>query len=181
MSFGFATFLSEGGQGVDIRPFLLGGAVGLAVLALLLLVTRVRGLGVVWRVMALVVVAGVGLISVIAWTTIENPASVVTDPESPFGRSLESGTKLAQNLGLLEIKPALGLWLLTVGTGIAGIGLLVPALRGHRFDAVPSVAQVLPPPTASAPSAGWYPDQVDGRFLRYFDGARWTDALRPRG
>ncbi|WP_100245452.1 DUF2510 domain-containing protein [Rhodococcus qingshengii] len=30
-----------------------------------------------------------------------------------------------------------------------------------------------------APSAGWYPDQIDRTRLRWFDGMRWTEATLP--
>lgn len=40
-----------------------------------------------------------------------------------------------------------------------------------------------PPATSTralgAPSAGWYPDQVDRTRLRWFDGMRWTEATLP--
>lgn len=39
------------------------------------------------------------------------------------------------------------------------------------------VVQAAPQPTVAA---GWYPDQVDPRYVRYFDGRQWTDALQPR-
>lgn len=34
------------------------------------------------------------------------------------------------------------------------------------------------PPQAQP--AGWYPDQVDVRFVRYWDGLRWTEHTQPR-
>jgi hypothetical protein len=179
-AFGFDKFPSEGSRGSDIRPILVVGSVGLAVFALLLFVTRVPGLGVLWRLLASLCVAASGFTAAIAWTTVKSPVSVVTDPESFFGSSFGTGINFAQNLGFLDIQPAMGLWLLTVGTGIAGIGLLIPAIRGQKWDTATPTAQPTFPPPTSVPAAGWYPDQVDGRFLRYFDGVRWTDAIRPR-
>lgn len=32
-----------------------------------------------------------------------------------------------------------------------------------------------------APPPGWYVDQVDTRFLRWFDGRRMTDMIKPIG
>jgi hypothetical protein len=31
----------------------------------------------------------------------------------------------------------------------------------------------------TAPPAGWYPDQADGRLLRYWNGASWTTHTQP--
>lgn len=39
-------------------------------------------------------------------------------------------------------------------------------------------AEQQPAPTAPAP--GWYPDQVDQRFVRYWDGSQWTSQVQPR-
>lgn len=43
-------------------------------------------------------------------------------------------------------------------------------------DKRPEPVQITQPTVA----AGWYPDQVDPRYVRWFDGQRWTEALMPR-
>jgi hypothetical protein len=116
------------------------------------------------------------VISVPAWGVVNDPASVVAGPGFPSGETLGLAASVAQSSGLLAIEPGRGLWLLTIGTGIVGIGALVPAIRGRT----PGMETARPSSTAARMSPGWYPDQLDGKVVRYFDGVRWTGATRPR-
>jgi hypothetical protein len=178
---GFDFLLMPGGHYGDVRPLLLGGAAALAVLALLLFVTRVPGLGVLWRLIALVTAALLGFAAVSAWTVVNDPSTVVaTTTDSSFGQALGIGVSLAKSFGLLELQPGIGLWLLTIGTGLAAIAALIPAGRGWSMATPGPAPRAFQPPGGATLSAGWYQDQLDGRFLRYFDGMRWTDAIRPR-
>ena len=34
--------------------------------------------------------------------------------------------------------------------------------------------------TPAVPPPGWYPDQADQRFVRYWDGTQWTPQAQPR-
>jgi hypothetical protein len=175
-AWGFDLLLGPDGQYGDVTPLLIGGVAVLGVSALLLLVTRVPVVGILWRLLAVTTVVGLGLISVPAWGVVNDPPSVVGDPGSPTGEAFGLAASVAQSSGLLGVEPGVGLWLLTIGTGVAGIGALVPAIRGRT----PEVEAALPSSTAVRMPAGWYPDQLEGSIVRFFDGVRWTGATRPR-
>jgi hypothetical protein len=177
---GFDTLLAPGGQYGDVRPLLLGGAAVVGLCALLLFATRVPGVGVVWRLLALAAVAGIGIVAAVAWTVVSDPTSVVADDQSSLGEVIRTAESVATLSGLLEVGPGRGLWLLTIGGAVAGIGALVPAGRGVR----PSVRATFESPAAvlagDSMPPGWYPDQVDARFVRFYDGRQWTDAVQRR-
>lgn len=179
-SLGFDLLLGPGGQLGDVKPLLLGGAAVLAVSALLLFLTRVPVLGVLWRLLALATVGGLGLASAAAWSVVKNPTSVLADGEWPVGQVHGMGTSVAQSFGVLDIQPGRGLWLLTIGCGVAGIGALIPAMRGRTVEVDPSGPTGLRRAPTELPP-GWYPDQLDRGLVRFFDGAKWTPATRPRG
>jgi hypothetical protein len=122
-----------------------------------------------------------GLAAAAGWGVVDDPASVVADPESATGTILGLGVSIGEFFGVATLRPGLGLWLLTVGAGFAAIGALIPAARGRIVDAPGAPMAGYPPSHPGPMAAGWYPDQIDGRFVRFFDGVRWTDAIRPRG
>jgi|1185.fasta_scaffold294862_1 hypothetical protein len=179
-SLGFDRLLGPGDRYGDVIPLLIGGATVLGVSALLLFVTRIPVVGILWRFLALATVVGLGVISVPAWSAVNDPASMVADPGAAAGRALGLEISVARSSNLLDITPGPGLWLLTIGIGIAGVGALTPAMGGRR-----------PEPEVVAPSGlrrtstgippGWYPDELDDTVVRFFDGVRWTAATRPRG
>jgi hypothetical protein len=178
-SLGFDRLIEPGNRYGDVTPLLLGGAAVLGVSALLLFVTRIPVLGILWRLLALATVLGLGVISVPAWGAVNDPATMAADPTSHSGRALGLGASVAGSSGLLDIEPGLGLWLLTIGIAVAGIGAVVPAIRGRtrEMDAVePSGLRR----SYTGATPGWYPDQLDVGLVRFFDGVRWTAATRPR-
>jgi len=179
-SLGFDHFVMPGGDGGDVTPLLIGSAAALAVSALLLFATRIPGLGVLWRFVALATAGLLGLTAAAGWGVVDDPLPVVADPESPAGTILGLGLSAAKFFKAVSVGPGLGLWLLTVGAAVAAIGALIPAARGRSVElpTVP-VAPFQPPHHPGPMPAGWYPDQMDRRFVRFFDGVRWTEAIRP--
>jgi hypothetical protein len=181
LSLGFDHFRTPSGDSGNLKPLLIGGAVALAVLALLLFATRIPGLGLLWRLVALMIAGLLGLTAAAGWGVINDPASVIADPESSAGPIIGLGLSIAEFFGAASVEPGLGLWLLTVGAGVAAIGALIPATRGRNVVTPSAPVAAFQSPNPGPKPAGWYPDQMDGRFVRFFDGARWTDAVRPRG
>jgi hypothetical protein len=201
---GFDFLLMPGGSYGDVRPLILGASVVTGLAAIFLSVTRARGLGVLWRLLALPGVLGMGALAASTWSVVNNPASVIADPDSPLGRLVEGGLAGLETIGLANVKPGLGLWLLTVGCGIAAIGLLIPAVRHSTYvpDAGGTPATAGPPATAGAPvsahgwpavapvsgaphgrvplPAGWYPDQSDASLVRWYNGVHWTEFTQRR-
>lgn len=178
---GFDQLLVPGGRAGDVTPVLLGAAAGLGVTALLLLVTRIRGLGLLWRMVALVATAVPALVAFSAWSVVEDPASVVADDGSFLGVALDTAVSAVEGAGLAAVDPGVGLWLLTVGSALAAIGVFVPAIRSRvpLQDGSPAGPWQSGSPGLSAVPPGWYPDQRETGALRFFDGARWTAHTRP--
>jgi hypothetical protein len=116
------------------QPFLVGAAVALAVLGLALIATRVRGLGVVWRILAVLALALPALAAYVLWTYVNDPAGTVSESSDDVGTQLSAlGLSLAQGIGLVKIEPGPGLWLLTAGTILALLAIVIPARRSTEF------------------------------------------------
>jgi hypothetical protein len=190
--FGIDLLQAPGGGHGDVEQFMAGAAVVLALSAVLLLVTRIPVLGVLWRILALLAVAGLAVLCGTAWGVVNDPTSALRDGAFPVER-VGAGTSADGSVGALQIEPGQGLWLLTLGCCAAGIGALVPAMRGSRVVAVPSGVAPVPRqflPSGGPPSAptrairsmprGWYPDQFDPSRVRWFDGVEWTQFTQPR-
>ena len=179
-SLGFDVLLVPGGQYGNVKPLLLGCAAALAVLALLLFATRVRGLGVLWRLLALATLVVLGLTAVAAWSVVNRPASVIADSESPLGEVLDFGVfSVLESTSLATVEPGVGLWLLTAGCAIVGIGALIPAGRGRTVET--ATGHLAPrAPLRAGCLLGGIPTTLDSRFVRFFDGMQWTGVTRPR-
>jgi hypothetical protein len=192
---GFDLLFGPDGSQRNVEPLMLGAAAVVALAAVLLLATGRPGPGAVWRGLALVAIAGSAFVCVTAWSVVNDPSSILGAGDIPFDEVLQA-------LGLLEIRPGLGLWLLTGGCAVAAIGVLIPAVRvatsvpasagppgpPRQFPRQPLLPQVPPPGyrVSTAPvlmrapmPPGWFPDQLDRSLVRWFDGVRWTDFTQP--
>lgn len=115
----------------DATTILLVTAGVIAVSGLLLIATRVRALGLLWRLIALAGLVLPAILAVALWRDVTgDPAQVLSDPNASFvsrlGGLLTSGL---ENLGLVSLTPGSGLWLLTGGGIAVLIGIVVPAIR----------------------------------------------------
>lgn len=171
---GFDHALAPGPEEGDVRPAIFAAAAVLAVAALLLFITRVRGVGLLWRLLALAATAVPAWIAVVAWEVVENPASLVTDGDGA-GRGIEFTVQAAAVLGVAQASPGVGLWLLTAGSALAVIAVLIPASRS-----VEPMHRSFEPATAGGSPAGWYPAPDGQGRLRFFDGYAWTPHIRER-
>jgi hypothetical protein len=137
----FDVLVAPNGSYGDVTPLIIGAALVLALAAILLIATRVPGLGMLWRLLALPAVVGLVAICASAWSVANDPASVIVDGESPAAdRPAATGgpdiwLTSAQAASARQVEPGPGLWLLTAGCGVAGIGALTPATR--RTASVP--------------------------------------------
>lgn len=144
----------------------LGVSTGL--IALALIATRVRGLGVMWRIFALMTLAFPAVIAVALWS------AVLKGPDTKtLGGMVQSAL---QNTGLLTTEAGQGLYILTIGAALVLIGCFIPAIRSARVNAFsPAQGRVLQREDYGAPP-GWYP--VEGGS-RYWDGQAWTEHFEP--
>jgi hypothetical protein len=69
---GFDLLLAPDGLYGDVKPLILGATIFMAIVALLLIATRVRGLGMLWRILTLSTAAGLGLICATAWSVVSS-------------------------------------------------------------------------------------------------------------
>ena len=119
----------------------LSFAVTLGVLGLLLLVTRVRFLGLIWRLGALAAITLPALLAISYWTFISDPTSGLKEgTDTSFAGQglamLADGTR-----GLAwDITPGIGLYLFTAGVVCAVLASLVPAIR-HKDVVTVTAAQ----------------------------------------
>jgi len=125
------TLRSSGGFGTDSQTtaILLACAALIALCGLLLLVTRIRYLGLLWRLGGLV---GAGLPAVFAywfWQFIQNPTATLKAPNSSIVDQFV-GTLGGLTRGVAwDVTPTTGLYFLSAGVVCGVISLLVPAAR----------------------------------------------------
>ncbi|WP_241993013.1 hypothetical protein [Cryobacterium frigoriphilum] len=108
----------------------LSVAMILGVLGLLLLVTRVRFLGLIWRLGALASITLPALLAISHWRFISDPTSGLKEGTdiSFAGQGLAMLADGARGL-LWDITPGIGLYLFTAGLACAVLASLVPAIR----------------------------------------------------
>jgi hypothetical protein len=121
------------------QPLLFASAAWIAFFGLLLLATRVRFLGLLWRLLALLGVVAPVALAVNDWLFIHDPVDYLASDENVAVRAaLRLGHGVVEALGG-GASAGLGLYLLTLGAVMAVIGLLVPPI--HRDVAVETQPQ----------------------------------------
>lgn len=125
----------QGDTGVDYtvddqrRIVLVVAALGFLLAGCLLLLTRVRGIGVIWRLTALACLLMTAVFVAFGWTFINDPSASFTAHQSLLSRVETGGFNTARAIGAISVQPGPGLYLLTAATVIALVGVLVPAVR----------------------------------------------------
>jgi hypothetical protein len=147
---GFGDLSNSHQSGADAtKALLIGAALLIGILGLALILTRVRGLGVLWRILALVALVLPASVTVVLWNYLNSsPADVLSDPTANMEDKLQGlGLSRADDLGILTIKPATGLWLLSAGTLLTFIALWIPATRPTVTAPLPN----RPAPASTSP------------------------------
>lgn len=155
-----------------IRTALVVIAIILGVCGLLLLMTKIRFLGLLWRLLAYCALAVAGFLAYVLWDFIRDPVKALTSQNPSLLDQI--GSTLGQvslGLGITKVEAGPGLYFLSLGTALGAILLLVPAIRNQT----PLEAH---PVGASSPPAGWYLDTESGRTENYWDGSKWTGHRR---
>lgn len=126
----------SGGFGLDesVVPLMLSAAVALVVFGLLLLVTRIRYLGLVWRLGGLVALFLPAFLAISYWSSINDPITALqqgTD-NAVADAALEAmrGTRGT----LWDLSAAAGLYIVSAGVVCGIIAALIPAIR--RTEAI---------------------------------------------
>jgi hypothetical protein len=127
--FGFDQTITSNGSVTDFGPVILivSGVVALCALALFL--TRVRGLGALWRVVALGSLVPVALVIGSLWSIFdETPGNDLARTDSAPVRAFG----VAMNNHAVSSSVGPGLLLTTLGFGVAVVGSLIPAFRSKQ-------------------------------------------------
>jgi amino acid transporter len=103
----------------------------IAVLALALIATRVRGLGMLWRLGSLVALIVPAVLTVYLWKLVTgDPAEIFHDPNASAADKIRGVLQAGfERLGLIHVDPGLGLWLLSIGSVLVFLGIWIPATR----------------------------------------------------
>ncbi len=143
-------------DGDATRPLIIGFAIALGVLALALIATRVRGLGVLWRLLALLVLAlpawGVWEFWAIA---IAQPDRFLADDPTTAGQIFGAGFRLAELIGAVHVDAGAGLWAISAACVLGLLALVIPAGK----SVVGPVNGVVGPPYGAGYAPG-YPPQA---------------------
>lgn len=135
----------------------LGVFTGLVALGLI--ATRIRGLGVMLRVGALAGLVFPAFIVAAAWTAVLKP------PDNKM-------QSLLQASGLLTTEAGQGLYVLSIGSALVLVGSFIPAIRSSQAVALVPPPRQHPRRDEYEVPPDWYP--VEGGY-RYWDGRAWTE------
>ena len=114
---------------------MLAVAITLAILGLLLLITRIRYLGLLWRILGLAAIALPAIFVLSQWSFINDPTASMKaqsgdDVAAKAIAALADGTR---GTGW-DLTAGLGLWLLSAGVVCAILAALIPAIRRQEVS-----------------------------------------------
>ncbi|HEV2887098.1 MAG TPA: hypothetical protein VGX49_09335 [Jatrophihabitans sp.] len=132
--FGFDQTITSTGSVSDFHPAILIISGVVALCALALFATRVRGLGALWRVIALGSLVPVALVIGSLWSVFDDdPGTELEATNSAPVRAF--GLAMRTNAVTSSIGP--GLFALTIGGAVAVLGALIPAFRSKQVIGEP--------------------------------------------
>jgi hypothetical protein len=114
----------------EIQPIVLVCAAGLFLSGLLLLITRVRYLGIMWRLVALGSLLLPIVLAVTYWMFVDDPKRALVSQDDPALQEMIRTGALVLNDALGGgFEPRAGLYVLTAGCMLALISVFIPAIR----------------------------------------------------
>ncbi|HMM93805.1 DUF2510 domain-containing protein [Phycicoccus sp.] len=129
-----------------------------------LIITRIRYVGPVWRVAALVGLASTSFITFVLWVLVLRPLDVLGRPTW----FTDSAPVVVDALHGSTLDAGLGLYVLTVGCTVGVLAALVPAFHTRR------IVKDMGGSSRNGLAPGWYPAPHSRRRTRYWDGEKWT-------
>ncbi len=133
------------------------------------ILTRLRFVGGVWRLAALVGLMAGSFVTFAFWMLLFDPGAAVGRP-SWFA---ESAPAVLDAFSATTVDAGVGLYVLTVGCATGVLAALVPTFHHaarHIKDATKGGGTLAP---------GWYPSPHHRRRHRYWDGEKWTVGAEP--
>ena len=98
----------------------------------ILLATRIRGLGILWRILAAIPVLIMGAYAAYMWYYLSNPQGA--DGDKSVGAGIVQGLATgAQDLGLYSVSAGAGLVLLTVAVIVGIVAIFLPSGKSQRL------------------------------------------------
>lgn len=129
--------------------------------ALVLLVTRIRGLGALWRILAILPVLVVAVVAAFWWYFLSDPSRFLAEQDQSLSGTIRSGiTSLLEGSGAYSITPGLGLVVMSAAAVLGVIGAFLPAGKTEKYVPLPGQpyrGQVYP---GQAHSGQVYPGQA---------------------
>ncbi len=147
---------------VNLKLFLVLNAGWVALMGLALLLTRIRYVGTVWRVAALISLLAATVLALFLWRFIADPGAAAGDPT--WFR--EIAPDVASGLTNATLDPGIGLYMLLGGSVFGVLAAFVPAFRTEKVIRTDDAKDGLAP--------GWYPEPNSRARTRYWDGEKWT-------
>ncbi|MBT9255707.1 DUF2510 domain-containing protein [Phycicoccus sp. MAQZ13P-2] len=147
----------------SLRTYLLVTAAWALLMGVALILTRVRYVGAVWRLAAVVGLSAASFVTFAFWVLVFRPGASVGRP-SWFAAT---APEVVDAFAATTVDAGLGLYVLTVGCAVGVLAALVPTFHTRRV-----VKDATQGGRALAP--GWYPSPNGRRRHRYWDGEKWT-------
>jgi hypothetical protein len=126
---------------------------------LILLATRVRGLGILWRILAAIPLLIMGAYAGYWWYFLSDPQKFLTaDGNDNVGDQILQGIATAlQNVGVYSFSAGAGLILLTAAVIVGILAIFLPSRKSQRYIPASGAGPVGFDPTGANPQQ--YPPQ----------------------